>query len=516
MPIENSTTYSTNSVIVSATTARSQDLNALNTAFANAFQTSFAGKKIDNTNSNSNGIIATTQNNSATNVGTNIAVDALLREMETIKQSENATGKNTHNKRNDNKNTESTRLDNKQLDKTSLNQSELRNSEIKTDYINQLDRRAQIRDEYLNRLNKRDEQNKNTIITDSSKELPKINKQPQQPLTNSILNQTQTITPNKNNIAGNNNIQFLNVSNHRAVVRELLRQDMAGVDQTSSPDISVTIINSSANTLNESIRQTTNTQQTTFTIFTPNGRLDPLEYEGEQNNNQQQNNENDTNDEHDENDENKKEKKKNNIVTEQLESDKSPNNNSHTTEIEPDILNNHHQTKKPINETNEILDNDTIDIRVGDKEDFDVSRLPEFIVTILSEPAKFAGQNGFAKNTQDNNNDTTNDDTNDIVDENIDSELLDISRQRRLLLRIAAACRSMANQNNTFRIKLNLDNNGELFIRITKNKGKYSVSFTATKSDVAENLNNGLNSLIESLSNDNIKLDNVTINIGQI
>ncbi|MDR1054088.1 MAG: flagellar hook-length control protein FliK, partial [Planctomycetaceae bacterium] len=90
------------------------------------------------------------------------------------------------------------------------------------------------------------------------------------------------------------------------------------------------------------------------------------------------------------------------------------------------------------------------------------------------------------------------------------------SRRTRLFLRVAAACRSMANQSNTFRIKLNLNTSGELFIRVKRTKNNYTVTFLATNTTIAENLNKEINSLKQSLAEDNIKLNNVTVNVGQI
>ncbi|MDR1484148.1 MAG: flagellar hook-length control protein FliK [Planctomycetaceae bacterium] len=494
MSVDNTTTYPVGSAVVSPAVVRSQELNALNSAFAAAFQASVAGKKINNTN------------------------ELLLRETETTKQHENLAGKDTQNKRNDNNNAGTTRIDNQQLNKLALNRNEIRSSEIKTDYINQLDRREQIRNEYLNRLNKRSEQNKIEIIHEITKEQPQTKESPHQLSAISTNNQTQTITTaNKNNIANNNDhIRFLNVSNHRAAVREMLGQGVLEIDRSPS-EISVTIINSAVLASNETARPIANGQQTTFTIFTPTGRIEQVEYGGDENNNRQQNDEN-------KNDEDKKEKnrnKKNNI--EQLQSDNLSDDNFQASDIDSDMLSYLRQQKNSANEktdlrsfvdTNNHFGNDAADIHADGNEDFDLSRLPEFIVTIISDTAKFTGQINTGSNTPNNENDLTDNNANDNVEEKTDDfEWMDVSRRHRLLLRIAAACRSMANRNNIFRIKLNLDTSGELFIRITKNKGNYSVSFTATNADVAEKLNNGLDSLIQSLANDNVKLDNIKIDI---
>ncbi|MDR2644123.1 MAG: flagellar hook-length control protein FliK [Planctomycetaceae bacterium] len=510
MSVDNTTTYSVSPATISPTVVRSQDLNTLNTAFAAAFQASVIGKKINNAN---------IQNNSAGTIGTNMAVETLLHETEITGQSENIAEKNIHNKRNNNKKTETTQHGNKQLDKISLNQNELRNSEIKTDYINQLDRREQIRNEYINRLNKREEQNKTGIIHEQSKELPQVKEPPRQLTTNANFNPTQTITTiakNSNTANNNDHIRFLNVSNHRAVVREVLGQHIAETD-IAQPEISATIMVSIAIAQKESTRAVANGQQTTFTIFTPTGRIEQVEYDRNQNNNRQQN---------DKNNEDKKEKNKNKKNIEQLQSDKLPADNFLASNINSDILNDSRRQKNSITEKTELLsfnnkidvgENDTIDRQTDNKEVFDISQLPEFIVTILSNPVKYTEQIDLNNNTPETENDLTNKNANDNEEEYVDDyDWTDISRRHRLLLRVAAACRSMANRNNTFRIKLNLENSGELFIRITKNKGNYSVYFNATNTDVAEKLNNGLVALKQSLEEDNVKLDNVTIDIGQI
>ncbi|MDR2762027.1 MAG: flagellar hook-length control protein FliK [Planctomycetaceae bacterium] len=525
MSVDNPTTYSSSPAVVSSTGVKNSSLNTL-------------------MNGNSSGIIVTNiKNNSATSVGKNIIIETLLRESDRIKQPENADDNNIIDNRNDKKNTETTRIDNKQLDKKLLNQTELDNTEINTNYNNQLERREQIHNEYLNRLNRR-EINKSETLQDSTKNLLQNEIQPFQLVIDSdISNQSQAAASGGVKIVGNitgneDRVRFLNASNHRAAVREALEQNMSNVDSIPI-EISVTIITLEKSAQKESNRPIANGRQTTFTIFTPTGRIEQIEYDKNQNNRQKQNDEK-SNDDSD----NKKEKNKNKknylelLQSDNLQSDNLLKKDYLVTDVDSNKLNESSRQKNYAielsdiqfyDDTNDIFESDIINVKTSGKNGFDLSQLPEFIVTILSEPIKFEGQIDFrnknSKDSNDANNAETDNDNYDNVNVNVNNNAAigaddlnsdEISWRSRLMLRVTAARRSMSNRNGAFRIKFNLDDSGELFIKITKNKGNYSVLFTATNIEIAQNLNNGLTLLKQSLSEDNVKLEDVEITVGQI
>ncbi|MDR2170368.1 MAG: flagellar hook-length control protein FliK [Planctomycetaceae bacterium] len=573
MPVDNATTYSVNPVNVSQTSVRSGEQSTFNSAI----QSDTANQKIDNTNVNSSGIIVTNNiKNNSVNFGKNIATEILLQESENAGLSENNGEKFNSNYRNDKKNTDAERIDDKQLDKKILNQTELRNSEIKSDYINQLDRRNQIHNEYLNRLNNRSEQNKIEIVHEPAKNLQQSENQPQQISPPIIPRQTpnaQNITPNDNiNNAANNTvdnrggtIKFLNASNHRALVREALGQVAASVENPQTR-FSVTIIPPPNPAQKESAKNIANAQQTTFTIFSTTGRIEQINYNKDQNNRQNQNDKNEN-----ENEENKKQKnknKKNNIELSQttnLQSNTPQKNNLLSTKFDTQTSNNLDARENLYDKESNlqlddnvanILDGGVINVVSDNISDnisgntygnisevnanntdntsntdnvsdagFDLSQLPAFIVTIISDPVKFTGKidlNNFASNGDKVDGDNIDGGefgniSDNVIDGGVDFDLPDVSWRNRLMLRIAAACKAMPSRYNLFRIKLNLDSAGELFIKIAKNKnGNYSVSFTATNADVAKKLNDGIFSLKESLADGDVKLDDVEIKNGKI
>ncbi|MDR1478367.1 MAG: flagellar hook-length control protein FliK [Planctomycetaceae bacterium] len=496
---------------------RPQEINSQNAAFAAAFRNSVTEKNVDNINEIQNENTSANNKISINNFKTNITIGALLREIDVKKQSENLNDENLQNNRNDKKNIDTARLDNKKLDKINLNQTEIRNASIKNDYTNQLDRKNQIRNEYLNRLEKRDELNKSVTVSESAKVLHRVTNQPHNPAVNLTANQTQhatTLNSSTNNNANTNNeqIKFLNMSNHRAAVREMLGQDVANAALRPS-EISVTIMSLAAQTQHNSARQILNEQQTTFTIFTPDGRIEKIEYDKNQNN-QNQNNEKENN----QNDKEKNKNKKNNI--DQLP-DKLTTNNNFLTDADSDILNDSY-SQKNLAQKNKISEaqykNDVNNVVEGECEiesgGIDLSQLPELIVTILSDPVKFVGQIDLTNNTAKTKEDDPKDNEDDNAENNNGN--FGMSRRNRLLLRVASACRSMVNQYNTFRIKLNLDTSGELFIKVKRNKNNYTVSFLATNTNIAQNLNKGIDSLKQSLAEDNVNLNNVTVNVGQL
>ncbi|MDR2345413.1 MAG: flagellar hook-length control protein FliK [Planctomycetaceae bacterium] len=544
MSVDNTTTnYSIgNTAVVAVTSTRNPKTNTSNDIFTNALDNSTIDENNAGLNKNSNTTIITNIKNSAANIENNILADVLLDKSEKSKQSKNPDQNNILDKRNDKKNIETSRLDNERLDKKLLNQSEIRSDELETDYVNQLDRRKQIHNEYLNRLNKHSEQNKSTnIIHETTKNLSQTENQLQSVTTNSITNNptesviSAPITQNNNLNNNTGQIKFLDATNYRSAVRKTLLQNDLNAEIVPSR-ISVTIMVLTASTHKESNRHSAGSQQTTFTIFTPTGRIEQIEYNKDQNNHQKQNEENNKNNNN--NDKEKNKNKKNNIEQlQQSQSDNSYKNNSSLIDSSnntPDIFNNSpKQTLLPKeiadmqsdNNPSKIFESNPPDIESNRQSIFDLSHLPEIIVTILSEAVKFSGQIDFNKNNQINKN-TNNIDNNNIhntidnLDLNLNTDFSldigDVSWRNRLLLRIAAASRSMANRNNTFRVKLNLDDSGELFIRIRKNNGNFSVSFTATNSAVAESLINGIDTLKQSLEDDNVKLEDVMINVGQI
>ncbi|MDR0338159.1 MAG: flagellar hook-length control protein FliK, partial [Planctomycetaceae bacterium] len=87
------------------------------------------------------------------------------------------------------------------------------------------------------------------------------------------------------------------------------------------------------------------------------------------------------------------------------------------------------------------------------------------------------------------------------------------SDQLRFIQRVAAACRSAANQHGTIRIKLHLEQLGTLMLRITAKSNKLSIRFEVTSFAAAHLIRNNIDELQTTLTEQNIVLEHTEIDM---
>ncbi|MDR1141780.1 MAG: flagellar hook-length control protein FliK [Planctomycetaceae bacterium] len=85
--------------------------------------------------------------------------------------------------------------------------------------------------------------------------------------------------------------------------------------------------------------------------------------------------------------------------------------------------------------------------------------------------------------------------------------------QLQFIQRVAAACRSAANQHGTIRIKLHLDQLGTLTLRITSKSNKLAIRFEVTSFSAVRRLRDTLDELHTTLAEQNILLEHTEIDV---
>jgi hypothetical protein len=455
--IDNTTNYQSNPIIIPATTNRNQtteSIESLKSAYSNAFCIAIASlNESNNTSSKTtiNELLNTTKNDQQEN-----------------KSQDNKIDKN-NNKNNDQHNN---------LNKDILNKNEIRNTEIQNEYTDQLERREQIKNEYANKLNQKNNINLEVANADSTNLMnnptqknntgifPQL--QPAAQHNTTINNPNKTDLTRQTNTAKSNDIPaFLNASNIKEVVRGILqdRQDKTKNNQNTQLPTNITPIPI------ELPRQTIPIHQNTFTIFNTTGQIDQIEYDEEQNKKQ-----------HDENNNEKNNKKNKKHEQKEIENTSRILSEIFLTTQEQNSFDQKNQNDNIPNNDGEVgLAGVGVDVARGG-----VEILPEVLPDGLE------------------------------VLEGVDVEievaagLSELDWRRRLMMRVASACRSIANRDGIFRIKLNLDELGELTIKIKSKKNSYSIQFTTTTQTANENIRKNIDHLKRLLAEDDIKIDNVT------